>query len=182
MKTKDSTTSSKTKGNGKGSGGRPSKYETCVKPYIENIKSWKKSGASNEQICEVLEIGTSAFYDYKNKYSEFAEAFEISNKFTDLELSSALYKAATGFEYQEKKQYIKDDPESGKRTTYTEITTKYQAPNPTAIAMYKRNINPEWIDKDRVTTDLKVQEKELQKMIAEQKYWTDLNSTDKNDE
>ena len=176
MKTKENTTSKTKKGTGKGAGGRPSKYENYVKPYIEKIKYWKKCGASNEQICEALEIGTSAFYDYKNKYSEFAEAFEASNKFTDLELSSALYKIATGFEYQEKKQYIKDDPESGKRTTYTEITTKYQAPNPTAIAMYKRNINPEWIDKDRVTTELKQQEKELNKMIAEQKYWLDFDN------
>lgn len=169
------TTSTKTKGS-VSAGGRPSKYETNVKPYIENIKHWKKGGATNEQICEALEIGTSAFYDYKNKYSEFAEAFEVSNKFTDLELSGALYKIATGFEYQEKKQYIKDDPESGKRTTYTEITTKYQAPNPTAIAMYKRNINPDWIDRDRATTELKQQEKELNRMIAEQKYWLDFNN------
>ena len=176
MKTKGNTTSNKEKGNGNKTAGRPSKYETYVKPYIENIKQWKKSGATNEQICEVLEIGTSAFYDYKNKYTEFAEAFEVSNKFTDLELSGALYKIATGFEYQEKKQYIKDDPESGKRTTYTEITTKYQPPNPTAIAMYKRNINPQWIDKDRVTTELKQQEKELNRMIAEQKYWLDLDN------
>lgn len=163
-------------GNGKKVGGRPSKYETHIKPYIENIKHWKKCGASNEQICEALEVGTSAFYEYKNKYAEFAEAFAVSNRFTDLELSGALYKIATGFEYQEKKQYIKDDPESGKRVTYTEITTKYQAPNPTAIAMYKRNVNPDWIDKDRITTELKQQEKELNKLIAEQKYWIDFNN------
>lgn len=159
--------------------GRKSKYETHVKPHLENIKKWKKSGATDEQICEALNIARSTFCDYKNKYAEFSDALRTCAMWTNLDLSGALYKRAMGYEYQEKKQYITRDTE-GKEVVRTEITVKHIPPSETAIAMLKRNINPEWIDRDFTTTELKKQEQEMQKKINEQKYWIDFDNSEGN--
>lgn len=155
-------------------GGRPSKYETEVKPYLEKITEWKKAGATDEQVCKALGIARSTFCDYKNKYLEFADALRTGIAFTDLELSGALYKRAMGYDYQEKKQYITKDNE-GKEVVKTEIFVKHIPPSETAIGMLKRNINPDWRDRDFMTAELKRQEQEMQKKINEQKYWIDLD-------
>ena len=170
------TTSSKTKGSNK-SVGRPTKYDEYVKPYLEEIKKWKKAGATDDQICEALNIARSTFCEYKNKYQEFSDALRVCVRWTDLELSGALYKKAMGYEYQEKKQYITKDTD-GKEVVRTELTIKHVPPSETAIAMLKRNINPEWIDRDFATTELKRQEHEMNKKINEQKYWIDLNNNE----
>lgn len=154
--------------------GRRSKYETNVKPYLDDIKKWKKGGATDEQICKALDISESSFYEYKNKYLEFSEVLRTGALWTDLDLSGALYKRAMGYDYQEKRQFILRDNE-GKETVRTELTTKHIPPSETAIAMLKRNINPNWIDRDFTTTELKKQEQEMQKKINEQKYWIDLS-------
>ena len=56
--------------------GRPSKYETDVKPKIKFIPTLITAGFSNEDIAEFLNIGHDALYNYKKKYKEFSECFE----------------------------------------------------------------------------------------------------------
>lgn len=153
--------------------GRPSKYETHVKPHLSKIKTWASSGATNEEIAKALGVACSTLQDYKKKYPEFSAAFACGRAAVIIDIKAALYKKAVGFEYEEKKQYIKRDG-SGESVQYTEITTKYQPPSETAGAMLLRNYDPEYADNDNTTRQMKQQEAELRQKIANKNNWFDM--------
>ena len=96
---------------------------------------------------------------------ELRDAFSRGRKKIIFDIKGALLKKALGYEYQEKKQYMKKD-EDGEKVTYTEFTTRHQPPSETAAAMLLRNYDPEWLDKDNISTELRKQEIELKKAIA----------------
>lgn len=145
--------------------GRPSKYETHVKPYISDIKKWTASGATDKEIADALGIALSTLSAYKTQYSELSDAFARGRVKVVLSIKAALLKKALGFNYEEKKQYIKAD-EKGDKSQYTEITTKYCVPSETAGAMLLRNYDPEWNDRDSISNEMRKQELELRKKIA----------------
>ena len=145
---------------------RPSKYESHVKPYFKDIKNAIERGVEEKQIAENLGISQCSWCDYKNKYSEFSELFKNRDVSLILErLDSALLKIAEGYEYQEKKQYIKKDVD-GEKVTYTEITTKHHPPNVTAIFGAYNRFDPNYI-KDKAYYELKQQELEIKRMNAD---------------
>lgn len=146
---------------------RPSKYETHVQPHLDEIKAAYARGVDEKEIAASLGVSVSAWCDYKNKYSELAEVLKRDADETAAilqRLDNALLRCAEGYEYQEKKQYIKKD-EDGEAVTYTEITTKHQPPNPTAIFGAYNRFDPNYV-KDRAYFNLKQQELELRKLIA----------------
>lgn len=146
---------------------RPSKYETYVKPHLDEIKAAYARGVDEKEIAASLGVSVSAWCDYKNKYSELAEVLKRDENETAAilqRLDNALLRCAEGYEYQEKKQYIKQD-EDGEKVTYTEITTKHQPPNPTAIFGAYNRYDPNYV-KDRAYFNLKQQELELRKAVA----------------
>lgn len=145
--------------------GRPSKYETHVKPYISDIKQWTASGATDKEIADALGIALSTLSAYKTQFSELSDAFARGRVNVVLNIKAALLKKALGFKYEEKKQYIKAD-EKGDKSQYTEITTKYCVPSETAAAMLLRNYDPEWNDRDSISNEMRRQELELRKKIA----------------
>lgn len=145
---------------------RPNKYETHVKPYLNDIKDALERGVEENAIAKSLGVSVSCWCAYKNKYEEFSEVFkkkDVSNILKQLD--GALMKIATGYEYEEKKQYIKSD-ENGEKATYTEITTKHQPPNVTAIFGAYNRFDPNYV-KDKAYYKLKMQELELKRMNAE---------------
>lgn len=146
--------------------GRPSKYETHVKPYLADIKKWTASGATDKEIADALDIALSTLSDYKTKYPELSDAFARGRVNVVLNIKAALLKKALGFNYEEKKQYIKQDVDTGDKTQYTEITTRYCVPSETAAAMLLRNYDSEWSDRDSISNEFRRQEAELRKQIA----------------
>lgn len=146
--------------------GRKSKYDTDVKPHLAEIQAAVKSGATITEIANALGIAESTLYKYKAEKKELKEAFAHGRANIIIEIRGALLKKALGYEYQEKKQYIKKD-DDGEAVTYTEITTKHQPPSETAGAMLLRNYDDTWLDKDSISTQLKQQELELKKAVAE---------------
>ena len=149
--------------------GRNGKYETHVKPFFEKIEELLNKGASEKQVAEALGISYASFNNYKRDYPELDEL--CSKPRTELigELRSALVKKALGFTYEEKKQYITED-EDGKKRKHTEITTKQALPDTTAIFGALNIYDPDYV-KDKKQHELKQQELELRKMIAETKDW-----------
>lgn len=143
--------------------GRKCKYDEYVKPMLQQIESWARSGATEEEICTALGIAKSTFYDYKNKYSELSRALRVGRQSVVLDIKAALLKKALGFEYQEKRGYKKP----GEPIVTTDIFQRYSPPDPTAATMLLRNYDPEWRDKDAATTDFKAQELEIKKALAE---------------
>ena len=146
--------------------GRPSIYKTDILPHLEEIENAVKAGATVEEIAEALGIAESTLYKYKKEKTELKKAFARGRANIIIEIRGALLKKALGYEYEEKKQYMKTD-DNGESVTYTEITTKHQPPSETAGAMLLRNYDNSWLDKDNVTTKLKQQEFELRKQIAD---------------
>ena len=142
--------------------GRKNKYDEYVKPFIPKIIDWVKSGATEQEICTALGIAKSTFNDYKNKYSELSDALRAGRQNVVLDIKAALLKRALGFEYEEKKGTKK-----GNELANVEVYKRYMPPDTTAAAMLLRNYDDSWRDKDNLTSDLKQQEMELRKALAE---------------
>ena len=153
--------------------GRKSAYDTIIAPHLDKIREAVKAGATVTEIAKALNIAESTLYKYKDEKTELAEAFAHGRANIVIQIRGALLKKALGYEYQEKKQYIKKD-EDGESVTYTEITTKHQPPSETAGAMLLRNYDDSWLDKDSITTQLKQQELELRKAIAKDNAFDEL--------
>lgn len=154
-----------------------SKYETHVKPYLAKIKEYKRIGATDKQICSILGISQDRFYAYQKKYVEFSEAVKKGTTVFVMDLKGNLAKLAQPHTLETKKQYIKADPETGKKVQYTEITVKEVDPNPAAIHLLLKNLDKEnWADDPQVLS-LRQQELELRKSIAKAQHF-DYESPD----
>ena len=150
--------------------GRKSKYEEVVKPHIEEIRRWcADSGATEKDICDTLGIAVSTFNEYKNKYPELMEALKKGRKELVLEIKGSLAKKARGYDYEEKKTYIKKD-DNGNDVKYTEVTTKHQPPSEAAANMLLKNYDKDWKDNPAMY-ELKKTELELKKQLAEMNNW-----------
>lgn len=146
--------------------GRKSKYDTDIAPHLAEIRRAVENGATVTEIANALGIAESTLYKYKAEKAELSDAFTGGRAKIIIEVRAALLKKALGYEYQEKKQYIRKD-EDGESVTYTEITTRHQPPSETAGAMLLRNYDDGWMDKDSATTQLRQQEFELRRAMAE---------------
>lgn len=146
--------------------GRPSKYDTDIKPYINDIKKAVESGATVGEIAQAYGINKSTLYKYKAEKKELKDAFAHARGKVIIEIKAALLKKALGYDYEEKKQYITEDAD-GRKKKHTEIMTRHMPPSETAGAMLLRNYDQTWLDKDNISTQLRQQELELKKAIAE---------------
>lgn len=152
--------------------GRKSAYEEKIKSRFKDIEKWLKGGATEKQIAAALGVGESTWFRYKAEKQEFQEFIKtVDRSEIVLDLRSALLKKAMGYTYEEKKQYIKEDILTGKKYKYTEITTKMQHPDVAAINLALKNYDKENWANDPQMMDLKKQELELRKQMAEANQW-----------
>ena len=147
--------------------GRSSKYETHVKPYLAEIKTYIEKGATEKDIIEWLGIASSTFYEHKLKYPELKESLDRPKKESVMKVKNALLQRALGYTYQEKKQYLTKDKETGKETLRVETFEKHCPPDVGAISMYLRNNDPEYRDRDKAYYDFTEIELELKKQAQE---------------
>lgn len=141
---------------------RPGDYAKKVKPYLDDIKKWVESGATNEEIAKALGINKSTLCKYKNQYKELNDSFARGRAMVVCDIKAALLKKAMGFHYEEKKQTL-----SEKNGMTTEIYNKYCPPSETAAAMLLRNYDESYHDGDAISIKFKEQEQELKRKIAE---------------
>ena len=152
--------------------GRKSIYDTKIKPRFKDIEKWLKDGATELQVCKALGVGKSTWFRLKNEHMEFQEFVKnIDRTEIVLDLRSALLKKAMGFTYEETKRYIKKDMITGHDTQYTEIAVKQALPDVAAINLALKNYDKESWANDPQMLDLKKQELELRKQMAEDKQW-----------
>ena len=150
--------------------GRPSKID-IIKNNIEQIKEWKKLGATDDQICKQLNIGESTFYKWLSKNPDLKEEIQIGTDFFVLELKGELARKAFKHTLETKKQYIKVDMETGHKTQYTEITTKEVDGDTGALHLLLKNLDKGNWSENWQNYELKKQELELRKQIAEDKLF-----------
>ena len=152
--------------------GRKGKYETNVEPHLDKIREWRKVGGTVEKICDTLDISETSWHEYVKKYPAFAEAIKKGVAEFTLDLRGELAKLAHKHTLETKKQYIKQDMETGHKTQYTEITTKEVDADIAAINLLLKNLDKEWAN-DPQNLALRQQELELRRQIAEANNWLD---------
>jgi hypothetical protein len=150
--------------------GRPTKLD-IIKNNVEQIKEWKKLGATDDQICKQLRIGESTYYKYLSQNPELKEEIQIGTEFFVLELKGELARKAFKHTLETKKQYVKVDLETGHKTQYTEITTKEVDGDTGALHLLLKNLDKGNWSENWQNYELKKQELELRKQIAEDKLF-----------
>ena len=148
-------------------GGRPSKYDTDVKPRFEEIADWLKIGATDKEIADNLGINKATICEYKKRFPEFSELIKSGRKVPVQAIKAALFKRATGFRYQETKEI--EDNEGYKKK---ETVTKYALPDPASAMILLKHWDKDggWTN-DPAQLDLKKKELELKKQHFESEEW-----------
>ena len=146
------------------------KYIEMVKPRLSEIEQWAKDGYSDKAIAKALGVTQPSFSLYKKTYSELREILNNARRNAIEDVRNALYKKAVGFEYEEKKTYVKKD-EDGNDVKYTEITRKYSPPDNGAIGMYLKHYDNTYSDKDAFTRRMLEREMALKEKQAEKENW-----------
>lgn len=112
------------------------KYETNVKPRLQEIEAWARNGVNEKSIAKNLGVALSTFNLYKKDHSELSEMLARTRTYVDEVLvEGALLKSATGYEATETKK-IYGFVEGERVLLREEVITKQIAPNPAAIAMW----------------------------------------------
>ncbi len=170
--------------------GRPSKYESNVKPRFAEIKEWLKAGATDKEIALNLGINPKVLCKYKSQFNDLNELFKNGRITAVQEIKAALFKRATGFQYTEKKtvtermklpkemkQFLEDcgfdaDKMENPELVKTEVYEKYSAPDPASAMILLKHWDKEteWTH-DPATLKLKKQELELKKQHMESENW-----------
>lgn len=151
--------------------GRKSDYSVKVQPYLKQVEEWRKTGAKVEQVAEALGIAVSSFMKYVNEHSELKEAYKKGTTEFVFELKGNLAKLAEKHELITTKVYKKKDELTGNETTYTEKTVKEVDPDIAAINLLLKNLDRENWSNDPQNLELRRQELELKKQLAEAKEW-----------
>lgn len=146
--------------------GRPSRYEAEIKPHIEDIKKAVASGATVEEIAAAFGIAVSTLHKYKAEKKELKDAFTRGRARVVFDIKAALLKKALGFEYEEEKRVGRKDKD-GENIILVEKYKRYSTPSETAAAMLLRNYDETWRDNDKASAEIKRQEADLRKAIAE---------------
>ena len=68
--------------------------EWLAEDKLTLLEGWARAGLVDEQIANNMGIATSTYYDWKNKYPEFAEALKKNKDIVDYEVENALLKNA----------------------------------------------------------------------------------------
>ena len=147
--------------------GRPNLYIERVQPRLDEIGEWAKAKATNKAIAAGLGVGYSNFTSYVKKYPELAQVLRDARKNNISEIYDALFQSAKGGVYTERKKITRTF-EDGTTQVITEVIKREVPPNTNAIGMYLRNYDPEYRDRDAKTYEIKDQELELKRTIAEQ--------------
>lgn len=134
---------------------------------LDQIKKWKKFGATDEQIYNQLGIGKTSWYKYINENEEIANALKMSVEAFVMELKGELARQAVKHTLETKKQYVKVDQETGHKTQYTEIITKEIDGNVAAAHLLLKNIDKDNWKESWDNYEFKKQELEIRKQLAD---------------
>jgi hypothetical protein len=139
----------KTEKKEKHAGGRPTKYDPSVLPWIEKLC---KLGATDVELAEFLEVNPDTIHEWKKKYPEFSESIKKGKLYADANVADRLYQRAIGFEHdsEEIKVVSKPGKHAGSQIERVKIRKIY-APDTTAAIFFLKNRRPaDWRDKHEV--------------------------------
>lgn len=161
----------KTNKNKKGQKGKF--HEWLTEEGLIKIEGWAKSGLSDKQIANNVGVSERTFTRWKADHPTILSVLKRGKEVVDFEVENALYKNATGFEYEEVKTYIEEI--DGKQRKKIEKTKKLMRPDTTAQIFWLKNRKPaEWREKQWLEhsgqVDISEQAKRIEDFINEQNY------------
>ena len=157
--------------------GRKNKYETYVKPYLEDINKKIREGVTEKDIAKSLNISVATLNNYKSQYHELKEALS-ANKGKDVlkDLVNAGIQSAKGY-YKENETTIVILDENGQPTKRQKTIVKtWYPPNPTLNIFYVKNFGKdEGYVSDPLEYEMKKAKQELDEAILKDKngIWND---------
>lgn len=159
-------------------GGRPSKYETHVKPNLFLIAHWAKDGLTDEQIAKKLGIAYSTFRELIKKHEELSALLKRSKELVDYEVEESLFKKCVGFYVKEGRAFkVKDVfyDEEGRRCERERIEVAevdvFIPPDTMAMAIWLNNRKPDKWRRNANKEKLDEKRFEHEKEIDSKKYW-----------
>ncbi len=126
--------------------GRRGKYSSDIPA---KVKTWCEEGKTEKEICKKLNVGHSAFGEWKNKYPELMDALKQGKKKPDDEVENSLFKRATGYEYEEVTTSVQS--KGGEQYTEVKKVKKSIPPDTLACIYWLKNRRPDkWKDKQEI--------------------------------
>lgn len=61
------------------------------------VKGWARDGLSDIQICQNMGIGQRTFYEWVERFPQFAQALKEGKEPVDIQVENALLKSAIGY-------------------------------------------------------------------------------------
>lgn len=139
--------------NEKNGAGRPSMYSPYILPVVEKLAA---QGCTNKEIYQTIGIGCKTFYEWIQRYPQFAHSIKKYNGLADIEVENALFKNAVGYKFTEVKRERRKDPSTGEyKLMVTEEVDKQMAGNAAAQIFYLKNRMAHRY-KDKVETEISV--------------------------
>lgn len=132
-------------------GGRPSKYDTHIKPYLREIRQLRAIGTEYSKIAKMLHIGESTLYKHKADIEEFVESIKKGDEQLIDEMEATLYDLARGNVVRKK---VKINYNTQGEILNKEETTEQLAPNLGALIFSLTNLAPDkWKNKQEVNLE-----------------------------
>lgn len=151
-----------------------SKYDTHVKPRLNEIKQWVEDGATDTEMIKALEVSRPAFYKYIKQHEELDQIIKEGRTAKVKELKAVLFKKALGGQRVSKEEYELDES-TGEMVLVKQIIANDPA-NLTAIMILLKHWDKnedgtcKWSN-EPAAIEIKQKELELKREIAEENNW-----------
>ena len=127
---------------------RKSKYETNIKPRLEEIEAWARDGVPEDEMARRLNVAYSTFRRYKQEFSALSAPLARTREYVDLvEMVGAYKKRAMGYSYKETKKIYKvttdDDGREIRVLDAIQETEKHVPGDPRAMENWLRIRQPD---------------------------------------
>ena len=119
-------------------------YKVKIKPYLDEISEYHKSGYSEKSIAKYLQVSYNSFLKYKNKYTEFSECLQSGRNELIGELERAVYKRALGKYISTKVEQFFDIIGGEKALVREKHTTETLPPSESMLKYALQNLTDEW--------------------------------------
>lgn len=125
------------------------KYQQWITPEgLTRLKGWATDGLTDAQIAKNVGCNVATLYEWKNRYSEIAEALKKGKDAADREVENALFRSALGYEaVEEVEERVVDEKTGEAKLVVTKRTHKHIPANTTAQIFWLKNRKPDmWRD------------------------------------
>lgn len=149
--------------------GRKSRYETHVKPYLNQIQEWYEDLDERQIAVDKLGIAVSTWEKYKRENPELREVLKKGKQHLVSELKTSLKKKAKGFYYEETKTCIREV--DGRQVKTIEKYKKYAQPDTGALHLLLKNLDDSWHNDDIETINMKKEQLKIAREKMENDSW-----------